>query len=82
MTRAKTIHCLSQVLAVESIDTRVRFPELWPADAGLMRADSTQGSFKEALAEAKLAPAQAPDELNRQALTGTMEKLRLGPGIN
>jgi len=59
-----------------------RFPNQWPVHAGLMRAYSAQGKFKEALAEAKLALAQAPDELNKQALSGMIEKLQTGKDIN
>ena len=59
-----------------------RHPNEWPVHAGLMRAYSAQGKFKQALAEAKLALAQAPDEQNKRALTGMIEKLKSGQDIN
>jgi APA family basic amino acid/polyamine antiporter len=59
-----------------------RHPNQWPVHAGLMRAYSAQGKFKEALAEARLALAQAPDELNRRALAGMIETLKSGQDIN
>jgi Protein of unknown function (DUF2911) len=59
-----------------------RFPNEWPVHAGLMRAFSAQGKYQEALAEAKLALAQAPDEPNRQALTKMIEALKNGKDIN
>jgi hypothetical protein len=59
-----------------------RFPNQWPVHAGLMRAYSAQGKFKEALAEARLALAQAPDELNKKGLAGMIEKLENGQDIN
>jgi tetratricopeptide (TPR) repeat protein len=59
-----------------------RFPNQWPVHAGLMRAYSAQGKYQDALAEAKLALAQAPDELNKKALTAMIAKLQAGQDIN
>ena len=59
-----------------------RFPNQWPVHAGLMRAYSAQGKYKEALAEARLALAQAPDDLNRKALAVMIEKLQAGKDVN
>jgi tetratricopeptide (TPR) repeat protein len=59
-----------------------RHPNEWPVHSGLMRAYSAQGKFKEALAEANLALAQAPDERSKRALTGMIEKLKSGQDIN
>jgi len=52
-----------------------RFPNQWPVHVGLARGYSGVGKKKEALAEARLALEQAPDEPNKKALQGMIQKL-------
>ena len=58
-----------------------RFPNQWPVHVGLMRAYAAMGDNKKALAEAKLALAQAPDPQNKQNLEGLIQKLEKGEPI-
>jgi hypothetical protein len=58
-----------------------KHPGQWPVEVGLMRAWSAQGKLKEALAAAKKALAQAPDDGNRSNLKGMIEKLEAGKPI-
>lgn len=58
-----------------------RFPNQWPVHVGLMRAYAASGDNKKALAEAKLALAQAPDEQNKKNLEGLVQKLEKGESI-
>jgi hypothetical protein len=58
-----------------------RFPNQWPVHVGLMRAYAAMGDNKKALAEAKLALAQAPDPQNKQNLEGLIRKLEKGESI-
>ena len=48
---------------------------------GLVRAYSLEGKRKEALAEAKLALAQAPDPGNKKSLEDMIKKLEAGGDI-
>jgi tetratricopeptide (TPR) repeat protein len=59
-----------------------RFPNQWPVNVGLARAYSAQGKYKDALKYAKLAAAQAPDDVNRKAMTDAVKKLEEGKDIN
>jgi len=59
-----------------------RYPNEWPVHVGLMRAYSIAGDRRKALAEAKLALAQAPDPGNKQSLEGMVQKLESGQDIN
>ena len=59
-----------------------RFPNQWPIHVGLMRGYSAMGDQKKALAEAKLALAQAPDDNNRKNLEGMIKQLEQGKAIN
>ena len=59
-----------------------RFPNQWPTHVGLMRAYAATGDNKKALAEAKLALAQAPDAGNKKNLEGLIKKLEAGQDIN
>ncbi len=59
-----------------------RFPNQWPVHVGLMRAYAATGDNKKALAEAKLALAQAPDAGNKKNLEGLIKKLEAGQDIN
>ena len=58
-----------------------RFPNQWPVHVGLMRAYLAMGDNKKALAEAKLALAQAPDPQNKKTLEGAIQKLEKGESI-
>ncbi|HEX3526166.1 MAG TPA: DUF2911 domain-containing protein [Thermoanaerobaculia bacterium] len=52
-----------------------RFPNQWPVHVGLARGYAGVGKKKEALAEARLALPQAPDEPNKKSLAGMIQKL-------
>ena len=58
-----------------------RFPNQWPVHVGMMRAYAALGDNKKALAEAKLALAQAPDAQNKKNLEGLIQKLEKGESI-
>ncbi len=59
-----------------------RHPNVWPVHVGLARGYAANGRTKEALAEAKLALPQAPDEPNRKALEAMIQKLEAGQTID
>ncbi len=59
-----------------------RYPNEWPVRSGLMRAYAATGDTKKALAEAKLALAQAPDDANKKNLQGLIQKLEKGESID
>ncbi len=59
-----------------------RHPDVWPVHVGLARGYAATGHPKEALAEAKLALPQAPDEPNRKALEAMIKKLEAGQAID
>lgn len=59
-----------------------RFGDAWPVNVGLARGYSAVGNYKDALKHAKLALAQAPDDLNRKNLEKSIEKLEKGQDIN
>jgi hypothetical protein len=52
-----------------------RFPDQWPVHVGLARGHLALGHKKEALAEARLAVKQAPDEANRKALEAMIKQM-------
>jgi len=52
-----------------------RYPDVWPVHVGLARGYAALGKNKEALAEARLAVKQAPDEGNRKSLEGMIKQL-------
>jgi hypothetical protein len=58
-----------------------RYPNEWPVHVGLMRGWAAKGDNKKALAEARLAVAQAPDEPNGKNLEGIVKKLEAGQTI-
>jgi hypothetical protein len=58
-----------------------RFPNQWPVHVGLMRGYAAHGKLTEALAEAKLALPQAPDDLNRASLKKAIESLSAGKSL-
>jgi len=55
-----------------------RFPNQWPVHVGLMRGYAARGDAKKALAEARLALPQAPDEPNKKGLADAIAKLEKG----
>jgi hypothetical protein len=59
-----------------------RHPDVWPVHVGLARGYAAVGRNKEALAEAKLALPQAPDDVNRKGLATMIEKLEKGQTID
>ena len=59
-----------------------RFPNQWPVNVGLMRAMSAAGKYRDALRYAKLALAQAPDDLNKQSIQASIKKLEAGQDVN
>lgn len=70
-----------QALYVFQVNAK-RHPDQWPVHVGLMRGYSANGDSKKALAEAKLALAQAPDEPNKKNLEALIQKLEAGQSIN
>ena len=77
LTEGKT----DEALRIFQINAK-RFPNEWPVHAGLMRGYAAKGDNKKALAEARLAVAQAPDDANRKNLEGLVKKLEAGQTIN
>lgn len=59
-----------------------RFPDKWPVHVGLMRGYAAVGDKDRALAEARLAVKQAPDEGNRKSLEQAIKKLEEGKNVN
>jgi hypothetical protein len=59
-----------------------RFGSAWPVNVGLARGYSAVGRYKDALKYAKLALAQAPDEINRKTLEDAVKKLEAGKDMN
>ena len=59
-----------------------RNPNVWPVHVGLARGYAANGRSKEALAEARLALPQAPDDANRKALQAMIQKLEAGETVN
>jgi hypothetical protein len=55
--------------------------DAWPVNVGLARAFAAQGKTKEALAAAKKALAQAPDDGNRNNLKSMIAKLEKGEPV-
>ncbi|HEX4440242.1 MAG TPA: DUF2911 domain-containing protein [Thermoanaerobaculia bacterium] len=77
LTEGKT----DEALRIFQINAK-RFPNEWPVHVGLMRGWAAKGESRKALAEARLAVAQAPDEQNRKNLEGIVKKLEAGQMIN
>ncbi|HEY0372257.1 MAG TPA: hypothetical protein VGD79_09665, partial [Thermoanaerobaculia bacterium] len=59
-----------------------RYPNQWPTHVGLARGYSAAGRYKDGLKEAKLALAQAPDDVNRKSLEAGIKKLEAGTDMN
>jgi tetratricopeptide (TPR) repeat protein len=53
----------------------------WPTNVGMMRGYSATGNLKKALEHAKLALAQAPDDLNKQNLEQAVKTLESGKAL-
>ena len=54
----------------------------WPVNVGLARGYSAAGNYRSALKHAKLAYAEAPDQLNKDGMKAAIEKLEKGEDIN
>jgi tetratricopeptide (TPR) repeat protein len=59
-----------------------RNPNVWPVHVGLARGYSAVGRYPDALKHAKLALAQAPDDVNRRSLEAGIAKLEAGKDMN
>jgi hypothetical protein len=59
-----------------------RNPNQWPVHVGLARGYSAAGRYKDALKHAKLALAQAPDEVNKTSIAAGIKKLEAGEDWN
>lgn len=70
-----------EALAVWQLSAK-RFGTVWPVNVGLARGYSAVGRYEEALEYARLALAQAPDDLNRRFLEEAIEGLRKGEDMN
>lgn len=55
-----------------------RFAGAWPTEVGLARAYAAVGNAQEALAHARIALEQAPDEVNKTGLAAMIAKLEKG----
>jgi hypothetical protein len=55
-----------------------RFPDTWPVHVGLARGHAGLGRQKEALAEARLALKQAPDDASRRNLEALIKQIEEG----
>lgn len=53
----------------------------WPTTVGMMRGLSATGNISEALKYAKLALAQAPDDLNKKSIEASIKKLEGGKAL-
>lgn len=79
-----------QLLQRKKVEEAVKIFELnftkhkgaWPSHVGMMRAYNAKGDFKKALEHAKLALAQAPDDVNKKNLLNSISKLEKGESIN
>ncbi len=70
-----------EAIAVYLLNAK-KHPDAWPVNVGLARAYAAQGKTKEAIAAAKKALAQAPDDNNRDNLKSVIEKLEAGKPID
>ena len=70
-----------EAMAVWQLNAK-RHPNEWPVNVGLARGNSALGKYKEALKYAKAALAQAPDDMNRNALSEGIKKLESGKDMN
>ncbi|HVE71455.1 MAG TPA: DUF2911 domain-containing protein [Thermoanaerobaculia bacterium] len=56
--------------------------DAWPVHVGLARGYSANGRYQDALKHAKLALAQAPDDINKRSLEAGIKKLEEGKDMN
>jgi hypothetical protein len=70
-----------EALRIFQLNAR-RHPDAWPVHLGLVRGYAANGSNQEALAEAKLALAQAPNEAARNNVNDLIQKLEAGQKID
>lgn len=78
-----------QLLAAKKIDeakvvfenNHKKFNGAWPTNGGLMRLYSAQGDIEKAIKYAKLALAQAPDDMNKRNLENLIKTLSEGKQI-
>ncbi len=59
-----------------------RYGDAWPIHVGLARGYSAAGDYQTALTHAEKALTQAPDDLNRNALTAAIATLKAGKDMN
>lgn len=59
-----------------------KYSGAWPTNVGMMRGYSALGDTKKALEHAKMALAQAPDEVNKKSLEGAIKVLEQGKTLN
>lgn len=59
-----------------------KFPNTFTTNVGMVRALSSEGKYKEALKYANAALEQAPDNNNKNAVAGMIEKLKAGKDAN
>ncbi len=59
-----------------------RFGDVWPVNVGLARGYSAVGEYKKALKHAEIAQERAPDQLYKDCLAKSIEKLKKGEDIN
>jgi len=59
-----------------------KFDKAWPTHVGMARGLSAMGNYKEALKHAEAAHGQAPDQLNKDGMAASIEKLKKGEDIN
>jgi tetratricopeptide (TPR) repeat protein len=70
-------------LALEVFEANYkRFNAGWPTNVGMARGLSAVGRYDEALKYAKLALAEAPDQVNKDSMAKAVEKLQLKQDIN
>lgn len=70
-----------KALAVFEINHK-RFEGAWPTNVGMARGLSAVGRYDEALKYAKLALAEAPDQVNKDSMAAAVEKLQKKMDIN
>jgi hypothetical protein len=70
-----------EALAVWKLNAQ-QHGDAWPVNVGLARGYSANGDYKQALKYAKLALAQAPDDVNRKGLEAGIRKLEAGTDMN
>lgn len=68
-----------EALKIFQLNAR-RFPNTWPVHLGLARGHAALGHKKEALAEARLAVKQAPDENSRKNVEALIQQIEGGQG--